>query len=210
MSEGFSNPYPTYNVLDKWDTPSWNDQTRAVVRKRLEQVPPRRFFTEDEWEMLHAICGRLIPQPDRPTDPVPIVPFIDERLHENQGNGYRYETMPPQRDAWRIGIRGIDEEARARWRCGFIELPDNLKDAVLRSVQHGDTLSDAWRGMPAKEFFRSVLLHEAVGVYYAHPAAWSEIGFGGPASPRGYVRMQADRRDPWEAIEEEAIEQHER
>ncbi len=37
--------------------------------------------------------------------------------------------------------------------------------------------------------------------YYAHPAAWNEIGFGGPASPRGYVRMDFDQRDPWEAAE---------
>jgi hypothetical protein len=35
--------------------------------------------------------------------------------------------------------------------------------------------------------------------YYAHPTAWNEIGFGGPASPRGYARMGLDRRDPWEA-----------
>jgi hypothetical protein len=40
-----------------------------------------------------------------------------------------------------------------------------------------------------------------VGIYYAHPAAWSEIGFGGPASPRGYVRLGFDERDPWEAEE---------
>ena len=33
------------------------------------------------------------------------------------------------------------------------------------------------------------------------PTAWNEIGFGGPASPRGYVRMDFDRRDPWEAAE---------
>jgi hypothetical protein len=109
--------------------------------------------------------------------------------------------MPPMRDAWRIGLRAIEEEARARWRRGFRELSDNLKDAVLRSVQHGDTLGDAWQGMPAKLFFTSVLLNEVVGVYYAHPAAWSEIGFGGPAAPRGYVRMQTNRRDSWEAIE---------
>ena len=48
-----------------------------------------------------AVCDRLIPQPDRPVDPVPIVPFIDEKLHKNQGNGYRYEDMPPMREAWR-------------------------------------------------------------------------------------------------------------
>ena len=33
------------------------------------------------------------------------------------------------------------------------------------------------------------------------PTAWSEIGWGGPASPRGYVRMDFDERDPWEAAE---------
>jgi Gluconate 2-dehydrogenase subunit 3 len=202
MSEGFRNRYPAYNVLDKWDTPSWNDQTRAVVAKRLHDVPPRRFFSEAEWELAQAICDRLIPQPDRPDDKVPIVPFIDEKLHENRGNGYRYESMPPQREAWQIGLHAIDEEAHARWQRGFCELPDNLKDTVLRSVQHGDTLSGSWQGMPAKQFFTSVLLYEAVGIYYAHPAAWSEIGFGGPASPRGYVRMQANRRDPWDAMEE--------
>jgi len=201
MTQGFRNRYPTYNVLDKWDTPSWNDQTRAVVAKRLHEIPPRRFFSETEWELAQAICDRLVPQPDRPDDPVPIVPFIDEKLHENQGNGYRYEEMPPTREAWRIGLRAIDAEAHVRWQRGFLELPGNQKDAVLRSVQHGDTLSDAWQGMPPKRFFSSVLLREAVTVYYAHPAAWSEIGFGGPASPRGYVRMQANRRDPWEAME---------
>jgi hypothetical protein len=201
MSEGFRKPFPTYNVLDKWDTPSWNDATRAAVGKRLHEVPERRFFTETEWEILEAICDRLIPQPDRPHDPVPIVPFIDEKLHKNQGNGFRYASMPPQREAWRRGIHAIDEEARARWSRGFRDLPDNQKDAVLRSIQHGDTEGDAWQGMPATQFFKSVLLHEAVSVYYAHPAAWSEIGFGGPASPRGYVRIEADRRDSWEALE---------
>ena len=117
------------------------------------------------------------PQPDRPDDPVPIVPFIDEKLHENQGDGYRYESLPPQRDAWRIGLRAIDEEARAHWQRGFRELPDNLKDAVLRSVQHGDTLSEAWQGMPAKQFQERARCTRRSASDYAHPAAWSEIGF---------------------------------
>ena len=29
----------------------------------------------------------------------------------------------------------------------------------------------------------------------------AKSGFGGPANPRGYVRMYYDRRDPWEAAE---------
>jgi hypothetical protein len=202
MRERFHNRFPTYNVLDKSDTPSWNEATRAVIDKRLNQVPDRRFFTETEWDILKAVCDRLIPQPDRPHNPVPIVPFIDERLHENIGNGYRYEDVPPQRQAWRQGIQAIDEEARARWGSGFCDLPVNQQDAVLRAIQHGDVGASAWQGLPPRRFFKSVLLHEAVGVYYAHPFAWNEIGFGGPASPRGYVRLGSNRRDPWEAVED--------
>jgi hypothetical protein len=201
MSEVFRDRFPTYDVLDKWDTPSWNEQTRAVVDKRLHQVPDRRFFTETEWAILSAVCDRLIPQPDRPQSPVPIVPFIDEKLFKNDGDGYRYEGMPPMRESWRRGISAIDEEARARWRGEFCELPANQQDAVLRAVQHGDVRSTAWQGLPPTRFFISTLLREVTSIYYANPAAWSEIGFGGPASPRGYVRMGFDRRDPWEAEE---------
>jgi hypothetical protein len=34
------------------------------------------------------------------------------------------------------------------------------------------------------------------------------MGFGGPASPRGYVRMGLDRRDPWEAAESKPDEEY--
>ena len=99
------------------------------------------------------------------------------------------------------GLEAIDKEARARWGGGFRELPHNQQDAVLRAVQHGDARSSAWRGLSPRRFFSSLLLREVVSVYYAHPAAWNEIGFGGPASPRGYVRLGFDRRDSWEAEE---------
>jgi hypothetical protein len=72
---------------------------------------------------------------------------------------------------------------------------------LLKAVQNGEVDEKVWDGLPAKIFFEKRLLHDIVSSYYAHPAAWSEIGFGGPASPRGYVRMYFDRRDPWEAAE---------
>ena len=78
MSE-FRTPYPTYDVLDKWDSVSWNDQTREALRQRLEDVPERRFLTAGQWSLLEAIVARLIPQPER-EEPVAIVPWIDDRL----------------------------------------------------------------------------------------------------------------------------------
>ena len=193
----FETPYRSYDVLDKWDTPSWNDQTREVVRKRLDEVPGRRFLTEEEWSLLEAAAARIIPQPDR-DEPVPIVPWIDEMLHGNHGPGYRYEGMPQMREAWRRGIACIEAESREVHGTNFAKLGEEEQDALLKAIQSGEVASDAWRDLPPKRFFKT-LLKRIVSIYYAHPAAWSEIGFGGPASPRGYVRLGFDERDPWEA-----------
>lgn len=193
-------PYPDYDVLAKWNTPSFNPQTRAVVEQRLHAVPGRRFFSADEWALLDAIVARLVPQPDR-AEPVPIVPWIDQGLADGKGEGFRHDGMPPVTEAWRRGLAGIGREAERRYARAFAALGADEQDAVLGAVQRGEVDEDGWAGVPARTFFSDVLLKTAVGIYYAHPAAWSEIGFGGPASPRGYVRMAANRRDPWEAEE---------
>jgi hypothetical protein len=187
-----------YDVLSKWDSPSWDDQTRDVIRRRLTHVPARRFFTEVEWQTLVAVSDRLIPQPDR-SKGIPIVPWIDEKLHHNWRDGFRYQDMPPLRDAWRLGLSGINEEARLRFGSDIHSLTNKEQDAVLRAIQTGDARATVWTRLPPARFFTMVLLKEVVGEYYAHPAAWSEVGFGGPASPRGYVRLGINQRDPWEA-----------
>ena len=195
----FESPFDPYDVLDKWSTPSWNDQTRRVVSRRLREIPPRRFFDESEWNIAEAIAARIIPQPDRAAAAVAIVPFIDERLYEKRGKGFRYADMPPASDAWRRGLAAIDDESRTIFARPFVELTDHERDDVLRRVQKGSVASALWQSLPPRRFFVTVLLDDIVGEYYAHPDAWSEIGFGGPASPRGYVRLGFDQRDPWEA-----------
>ena len=196
----FLTPYPAYDVLDKWDTPSWNAQTRAAVSERLDQVPERRFLALEEWTILQAIVDRLVPQPDR-EEPVPIVPWIDDMLHHNRTPGFRYADMPPMREAWRQGLRAIAAEARSRHGTPFEELPPGLQDQLLRDVEYNRVESRHWADLPPGGFFKHHLLKEVVAVYYSHPDAWSEIGYGGPASPRGYARLLLNERDPWEAEE---------
>jgi hypothetical protein len=127
--------------------------------------------------------------------------MVDEKLHTNSGDGYRDARLPPMREAWRRALTAIDAEATSRHGRRFHELGALLQDDLLKAVQNGQVDEKAWGGMPAEIFFQKRLLHDVVSSYYAHPVAWSEIGFGGPASPRGYVRMYFDRRDPWEAAE---------
>ena len=197
----FRTPYLTYDVLDKWDTPSWNDQTRAVIDQRLNKVPERRYLNEEEWSLLQAIVERLVPQPDRAEGPLPIVPWIDALLFHNHTPGYRYADMPPMRDAWRQGLKAIAAESRNRHGRTFEKLAAEQQDDLLRDVENNRIDSRYWGNLPAGGFFKHHLLKEVVGIYYSHPSAWSEIGYGGPASPRGYARLGLDERDPWEAEE---------
>ena len=163
-------------------------------------MPERRFLTREQWELLEAITARLIPQPER-EEPVPIVPWIDDVLHRNESPGYRYADMPPMRDAWRQGLDAIAAETRDRHGKGFEELSPEDQDAFLTDVQNNRIDSRFWRDLPPGGFFLHHLLKQTVGIYYSHPDAWSEIGFGGPASPRGYARLGFDQRDPWEGKE---------
>jgi hypothetical protein len=192
--------YPGYDVLAKWNSPSFDDTTRQVLARRLQEVPPRRFLDPAEWELLEAVNRRLLPQPER-AEPIPITPWIDAMLHDNVGEGFRHPDMPPLREAWRTGLAALADESRLRHGQPFAALDAQAQDALLQALAGNDVRSPQWQVLHAERFFTQMLLKTAAGIYYAHPWAWNEIGFGGPASPRGYVRLGAGRRDPWEARE---------
>lgn len=195
-----SERYPRYDVLAKRHTPSWNEKTRQVIDERLALPREPRYLSPAEWLVLEAICDRIVPQP-RTRPPVPLAAMVDTKLLEARGDGYRDHRLPPLREAWQRGLHAIDAEAWRRHNVGFIALNADERDALLRAVQQGTVPDSGWNGMPPAIFFAKRLLPDIVSAYYGHPTAWSEIGFGGPASPRGYVRMDFDRRDPWEAAE---------
>lgn len=192
--------YPGYDVMDKRHTPSWNEQTRQVIDKRLALPREPQFFTEAEWVTLNAICGRIVPQP-RDRAPIPVPTMVDHKMHTDSKDGYRNARLPPMQEAWRRGLHAMDEEARRAYGVEFHRLDAAEQDALLKRAQEGELNSPAWGDMPAKLFFKNRMVHDIIHGYYAFPAAWNEIGFGGPASPRGYVRMGFNRRDSWEAVE---------
>jgi len=192
--------YPDYDVLAKRHTPSWNEKTRRVIDQRLAVPREPRFLSAEEFQTLDAVCARIVPQPvTRP--PIPVAALIDTKLFEDKSDGYRDYRLPSLREAWQRGLRALDAEARAAHGGAFHALSADEQDALLRAAQAGRLSNDTWQGMASKLFFAKRLLPDIVKAYYGHPTAWSEIGFGGPASPRGYVRMDFDRRDPWEAAE---------
>lgn len=192
--------YPGYDVLDKRHTPSWDEATRTVIAGRLATPREPQFFNAVQWLALTHLCRCIVPQAD--AEPVvPVAALVDAKLAKVTGDGYRDARLPPLRDAWRIGLAALDEESRAQFGLPFASVEPAQQRALLEQLQRGDMHHDTWQGMPSKLFFARRALHDICSAYYSHPHAWSEIGFGGPANPRGYVRLYFDRRDPWEAAE---------
>jgi hypothetical protein len=194
--------YPGYDVLKKRNSPSWNAQTRSVIDRRLAIEPDmHRFFTDAEWATVKALADRIVPQPEDRETPVPVAAMVDGKLCRNAGDGYRVATLPPLREAWRRGLAALDHESRKLHGKPFHEAAPEQQDGLVKAMQEGRLTGPAWGGMPCRTFFTQRIVSDLVKSYYTHPTAWSEVGFGGPASPRGYVRMDFNRRDPWEAAE---------
>lgn len=194
--------YPGFSTLSQ--SPFWDDATRQAVLKRVESAPERKFFSEHDWTFWEAVFDHLIPQTDRTPDRrIPIVAVLDHRLATNQTAGYRYESMPQDRVVYRVGIEYIDQEAEHRYAGKFLDLPWLQQDLVLKAIHDGkpEAAHNLWSHMDVYRFWQMVM-GDAIEAYYAHPWAWDEIGFGGPAYPRAYTRLERGEPEPWEVEEQ--------
>ncbi|GGA80594.1 hypothetical protein GCM10011507_34780 [Edaphobacter acidisoli] len=182
----------------------WDAATRKVIDKRVNHQPPIRFFNPTEASFWTTVFDHLIPQTDRtPDHRIAILPTLDERLYHDRTNGYRYEDMPHDREAYHLAFDAINQEARSEYRADFISLPYLQQDLVLKTLHDGEPKAapEIWKQMSVHRFWL-LLIGDAIDIYYAHPWAWDEIGFGGPAYPRAYIRLERGEPEPWEAEEQ--------
>lgn len=166
------------------------EATRQILIDRLN-APARQptFFSSDEFMLLRAVCDRLIPQTDRSaTGLIDIAGSIDQRLSENRSNGWRYDDMPPDPDAYRLGLRGVNETAIALFDQAFGQLAGEQQDAVLTAIQDRQAPGATWKTLPANRFFDE-LLAEAVEIYFSHPLAQHNIHYVGMTDAPGWQRL---------------------
>jgi hypothetical protein len=189
--EASGGRFPGFDVLDL--APSWDPATAGAVLSRVGTLPALRFFTPAEEATGRALCDRLLAQDG--DQRVPVLDFIDMRLAEGQTDGWRYDDMPEDGQAWRESLAGLDEDATVKFGQSFAECPASDQGALVQAVQ--DAGSASWRGLNASHVW-SLWTRYACTAFYAHPDAWSEIGFPGPAYPRGYKNAGVDAREPFE------------
>jgi hypothetical protein len=194
--------YPGYHVLDQQKF--WDAATRKLILDRMDDHTPIRFFTPAEATTMEAVVNRILPQDDRPeATRVGILAGIDKRLHLNHSEGYRYEDMPSDQEAYRIAARAFEAMSQQLHNQPFAELGTTQQEKILQSVHDNEPLAaqEIWPSLNLKRFW-TMLVSDCCAVYYAHPNAWDEIGFGGPAYPRGYMRLEDGEAESWEVDEQ--------
>jgi hypothetical protein len=193
MTPQMHGRYPDYNVLDQVD--HWDEVTRQVVLDRVERVPQIRFFTRAETATLGAFCDVVLAQDREPR--IPVLNFVDAKLWEGKLDGFRFAGFPDDRETWRRAAVGLDAAARQHGAEDFAGASEEIKHRVVDAFHRGELRGEVWDELAPDRVF-SVLMRAVLSAFYSHPWAWNEIGFGGPAYPRGYIRLAAGQREEWE------------
>lgn len=187
--------YPGYNVMNEKE--EWDPHTRSIVTARLVREREYSFLTNEEAETLRFLSIRLVD--DLRSDIIQyVLCHIDETLASPVGEGQRKPGTPPERDLIRQGIKDLNQWCLTHHMKYFFHLEETEQIELIQALSKGQAgLPKLWN-IPQKELFNK-LLNLAVESYCSHPAVWSEIGYGGPAYPRGYMRTSGDELDSWEA-----------
>ena len=182
--------FPGFDVLGQ--SRHWDAVTADLVTARTGPPPPPRFFTDAERAAAEALLNQLTGQCDEPLE-VPVMEMVDARLAAGETDGWRYADMPEDGQAWRDTLGYLDADAQARCGTSFAEAKERDQAAIIQAVQD----SREWHGMPAPRVW-SLWTRYACTAFYSHPYAWSEMGFPGPAYPRGYKNAGVGKLEPFE------------
>jgi hypothetical protein len=166
-----------------------------VVLERVNTTPEIRFFTRPEAATLGAFCDVVMAQDREPK--IPVLQMVDAKLYEGRLDGFRFAGMPDDRETWRLAARGLDAAARQHGAPDFVGASDEVRHRVVDAFHRGELRGEVWDTISPSNAW-SVLMRAILSAFYSHPWAWNEIGFGGPAYPRGYARFGIGQRESWE------------
>ena len=123
--------FPGFDVLDQ--VPHWDDVTAGVVLARLALPNMLSFFTPHEVGVAAPLLDLLLAQDGEPR--VPVLPLIDTRLSIGETDGWHYDDLPEDGQAWRDTLAHLDADAHDRHGAGYAALEQTRQARLLQDVQ---------------------------------------------------------------------------
>jgi hypothetical protein len=188
--------FPGFDVIAQ--SRHWDRVTAGVVLERLSPITQLAFFTEAEASVARPLLNLLTGQDGEPR--IPVLELVDTRLARGETDGWHYDDLPEDTDAWRQTLAWLEQDAGAGFGRDFARLVTDERAALVQAVQDRAHDAKPWHDYPATRVW-SLWTRYACTAFYSHPWAWTEIGFGGPAYPRGYLNLGIDRREHWEVAD---------
>ena len=129
--------------------------------------------------------------------------MIDARLAESRPTAGTTTDMPAGRR--RPGgdtLAALDDDAARPYGRGFADCPADQQAALDPGGPGPRRRRRGTACRPTRVW--SLWTRYACTAFYSHPWAWNEIGFAGPAYPRGYKNLGVDAREPCEVADDAA------
>ncbi len=141
-------------------------------------------FSGDQWRLVKAITGRIIPTDHEPgAIEANCVNFIDKALaNEDKAQKPLYDN----------GLATVDAVANGKFDKDFLELTVDQQDEVLESIESGESVDWPFESGSSSEFFGTIRGHSIIG-FLADPkyggnleySGWKVIGYPGPSHHAG-------------------------
>lgn len=154
---------------------------RALERREPAFEGEPRTLAPEPFATLVALVDRLRPPYPRPTARE-IALRIDRRLTDGTGDGWRYDALPPDPEAYAKGLAALAQEGP-------------LDDGLIRRLQRGETTAE-WPVSPVR--FLQDLLSEVVTYAYSQPEVQDAIGYVGYADAKGWHDIGLGQKEEWE------------
>jgi pimeloyl-ACP methyl ester carboxylesterase len=165
-------------------------RTKEVVKSRIEGPPVgEAILNAQQQRTLRAMLARIIPQPVE--DSIDLADWIMARLASGKGDGWRYEVLLPDVEAYRNGLDKLSAQA-------FEEKSVKDQDAALTKLSRTE-------GSAESRWFEDVR-SDAVEAYMAHPATLARIGYSGigvggaTTKYKGFATLGPNESEDWEPV----------
>lgn len=186
--------YPTYDVYSEKN--EWDTGTQEVLHKRVHPVEGS-MLTADMKRTLQAIAKSLFPS-HIGEQTLSISMNLDQRLTNKKLKAFPKGAAHSKEQIILQGLTFAEHESILEDKKPFFQLSDDEKHEKLHRWRVNKGNNEVWTPIKSSLFYTTITA-ELLKLIYSDPSVWSNIGFGGPAYPRGYYAFGPKQFDNWEA-----------